>query len=798
MSAYMYTEPKKPISNIAVRFKEVPVCGYNLSVSDEKRIYSQREFLRIYQNMALIREFETMLSDLKNSGSYQGIAYTLRDTIPLDIGREAVSVGEAYGLDKNDVIFSAEKNIGDLLAKGLASIAAMSDYEVVDMMRKYHDGAILSAVAQAADANVKPKDIAIDFLLYGVLAEIFSKITGFQYGLGGASHVFFTPLGIYPSDMIPAASAGLAVGAAVYKKNMEHKGFVIANMYENAACDGRAWEAFCLAESGAFRDNKKKNEGLPILFTMTRFRDIGENATVVKRCIARICAGLDANSMHAEAVNGSDPLAVVDAVTRKKERLARGEGPALLELICDDLSVNPGGIDPVKNYREKLIHGGIAKEMDLDALDELIIRRMKKICALAADDEKSPRASADNIEASLYGSEDDIGVPALPNERLLPEVKAPKSECLRLKKISEKLRTAYTLDGKLAAKEYRYNIGDALFESILDAFYTNPKFIACGSQLDDPVYEGLSSMIPGHRFFRINASEHALASLALGYAICGGRSVVALKNSDSLAYISDVLIRQAAKWRSFSGGDLRIPLIVRVPVKSKADAQNADEMLSLAASVPGIKVIYPVTPYDAKGLMTAALKENNPVICFENQKLYDAGEYFERGGVPEAPYALPMAAPDVKREGKDITILAFGSVLYRAAEAAKILEEHYGVQVEILSAGCVVPFDFSPVLQSIEKTGKILIVGDGNERGSVMRDIASGIADFAFDSLDAPPIALGARNWVTPPSVYMNDYQPTVKAILDVIHQRMMPLEGYVPMRDVSAEEKMRRYAKGV
>ena len=645
---------------------------------------------------------------------------------------------------------------------------------------------------------MKPKDIAIDFLLYGVLAEIFSKITGFQYGLGGASHVFFTPLGIYPGDMIPAASAGLSVGAAVYKKNTESKGCVIANMHENAACDGRAWEAFCLAESGAYRDAKKKNEGLPILFTMSRSRDFGENTAVIKRCIARVCAGLDPNSMHAEAVNGSDPLAVIDAVTRKKERLSRGEGPALLEFICDDLSLNPGGVDPVKEYREKLIRNGIAKEIDLDALDELIIRRIKKICALAADDEKSPRASADNIEASLYGAEDEKPVPALPNERLLPEVKAPKRENLRLKVISEKLRTAYTLDGKPAAKEYRYNVSDALFEPILDAFYADPKLIACGMQTDDPVFDGLSATIPNHRFFRVNTSEHALVCLALGYAISGGRAVVALKNSDSLAYVSDVLIRQAAKWRSFSGGDLRIPLVVRVPVKSKADAQNADELLSLAASVPGIKVIYPVTPYDAKGLMAAALKENSPVICFENYQLYDAGEYFERGGVPESPYFLPMAAPCVKREGTDLTLLAFGSSLYRAAEAAKLLETHYGVQIEILNARGIVPFDFAPVLKSIEKTGKILIVGDGNERGSVMRDIASGIADFAFDCLDVPPIALGARNWVTPPHVYMNDYQPTVTAILDVIHQRMMTLEGYVPMQDVSREEKMRRYAKGL
>ena len=192
------------------------------------------------------------------------------------------------------------------------------------------------------------------------------------------------------------------------------------------------------------------------------------------------------------------------------------------------------------------------------------------------------------------------------------------------------------------------------------------------------------------------------------------------------------------------------------------------------------------------------MKENSPVVCFENQQLYDIGEYFERGGVPEDPYVLPIGTPCVKREGTDITILTFGLSLYSVAEASRVLEDRYGVHAEILNARSVVPFDFAPVLKSIEKTGKILIVGDGNERCSVMRDVASAIADCVFDYLDAPPIALGARNWVTPGSVYKNDYYPTVTAILDVIHQRMMPLEGYVPSHNVSAGEKLRRYAKGV
>jgi 2-oxoisovalerate dehydrogenase E1 component len=323
--------------------------------------------------------------------------------------------------------------------------------------------------------------------------------------------------------------------------------------------------------------------------------------------------------------------------------------------------------------------------------------------------------------------------------------------------------------------------------------------IVCGMQMEDDVYEGLADVVRNHRFFRVPSSETALVSLATGYSMCGGRAVVALKNGDSLAKVADVLIRQVAKWRALSGGELRLPILIRVPVSFESDAQNADELLSLAASVPGLKVIYPVTPYDAKGLMTSALRENNPVICFENRKIHDVGEYFIKTGVPQEIYSLPIGDPSLKREGKDLTIVTIGAALYRATEAARILDETYGVQAEIIDVSSIVPLHYAPILRSVEKTGKVIIVGEGTERGSVMRDIASGIAEFAFDHLDAPPIALGARNWIRPASVYKGYYYPTASAILDVIHQRILPLKDYTPsVQYVSAEEKQRRSEKGV
>ncbi|MBQ7309841.1 MAG: dehydrogenase [Clostridia bacterium] len=801
MSGYMYTETARRSAGDTVRFREIPVCRYQLSVFDERRIYSPREFLRIYRDMALIREFETMLSDLKTSGSYRGIVYPIRDDIPLDIGREAVSVGEAYCLDKKDFMFSSEKNIGDMIAKGLYAIGKMSDREVIEIMQKYHEGAILEPLEDIVDDDPKPKDVAIDYLLYGILSEIFCKITGFQYGLGGPANIYFPPFGTYPNNTLTSGAAGLAVGGALYKRNCGTDGFIVANMNENSACDGNAWEALCLSEDEAFRTADRKQTGLPILFTLIRRRENSETVSAARKCIARIAAGLDANMMHAETVNGSDPLAVIDAVTRKKERLVRGEGPALLELICDDLSENAAGADPVRLYRRKLLDSAIATEEDLSVIDAHILNRIERVCRLAADDEKSPRASAENIEAIVFGPEDEKALKPAKDERILPEVYMPKAENARLQAIGAKTRSAYNADGTPAEKNARYHISDALFEPVLDALYSDPKFIVCAMKREkdaSDVYEGLDEALPKYRFFRANASEAAIVSMALGYVMCGGRALVSLENGDSLAHIADVLIRQIAKWRAMSGGELRIPLVLRVPVRDKKDAQNADELVSLAVSVPGLKVIYPATPYDAKGLMTAALKENNPVVCFENERIEDIGEYFEKDGVPTEPYALKLGDVRLKKEGSDLTILTVGAALYRAIEAAGILEEKYGVSAEVISAASLVPFDYTPVLQSIEKTGKVLIVGEAPERGSVMREIAAGIAEMAFDMLDAPPIALGAKNGIKPPSVYMKEFYPTAMTILDVIHQRILPLEGYTPVYRTSAEEKCRLSKKGI
>ena len=247
-----------------------------------------------------------------------------------------------------------------------------------------------------------------------------------------------------------------------------------------------------------------------------------------------------------------------------------------------------------------------------------------------------------------------------------------------------------------------------------------------------------------------------------------------------------------------SAGILKMPIILRVSVGSKYGAQHSQDWTALTAHIPGLKVVFPSTPYDAKGLMSAALEGTDPVIFFESQRIYDKGEEFHEGGVPTEYYEVEMGDPDIKREGKDVTILTIGAVLYRALEAAKTLEEKYGISAEIIDSRSIVPFDYTKVIESVKKTGKIIIVGDACERGSVMKDMAANINEFAFDYLDAPAVAYGSRNWITPAFELEKYFVPQADGIIDCIHEKLMPIPGHVPTHSFSDVEKMNRSKLGL
>jgi 2-oxoisovalerate dehydrogenase E1 component len=344
---------------------------------------------------------------------------------------------------------------------------------------------------------------------------------------------------------------------------------------------------------------------------------------------------------------------------------------------------------------------------------------------------------------------------------------------------------------------------DAIFEAILDRFYVDPTLVAYGEENRDwggafAVYRGLTEALPYHRLFNSPISEGAIVGSAVGYALEGGRALVELMYCDFLGRAGDEVFNQLSKWQSMSGGLLKMPVTVRVSVGSKYGAQHSQDWTSLCAHIPGLKVVFPATPYDAKGLMYSALLGTDPVVFFESQRIYGIAEEFAKEGVPAGAYEVPFGEPAVRKEGKDLTILTIGATLYRAMAAAKELEAKHNLSCEVIDARSLVPFNYEPVIASIKKTHKILLASDACERGSYLHTMASRITQLAFDELDAPPAVVGAKNWITPPDEIEEAFFPYAVDIVDAVHEHILPLKGYTVKRDCSCADIVRRCAQGL
>lgn len=828
MPKNQYISPSDAFASGSLTFDKIPLCQYKKTLAQEKKLYTKADFMRIYRDMRIIREFETMLNDIKTKSAYNGVEYNNPGPAHLSIGQEASAVGQAYCLDINDFTFGSHRSHGEILAKGLSSIEKLTETELYDIMQEFLGGNILRVVEGKQEKQGDVKELAVDFLLYGALEEIFARTTGFNKGLGGSMHAFFIPFGIFPNNAIVGGAAPVALGAALYKRSNHKKGIVIANSGDGALGRGPVLEALNMASMDQIRklwgmDGKYEDGGMPILFNVfNNFYGMGgqtRGETMGFDIAARLGAGFSPDMLHAEKVNGYDPLAVIDATQRKKELLLKGEGPAMLEVATYRVSGHSPSDSstyrseeeieewkaacPIAAYRKKMVEGGIATEEEFDAIESDIIKRITKICRMSIDEEISPRMDLDSqpdiISSIMFSNQ---SVPSMDPDREA-EVLIPKEENPRIKQLAGKVRYAFDEKGDMLPKIKQFGLRDGIFEAILDKFYEDPTLIAYGEDNRDwggafAVYRGLTEAIPYHRFFNSPISEAAIVGSAVGYAMAGGRAIVELMYADFIGCAGDEIFNQLSKWQSMSAGILKMPVVVRVSVGSKYGAQHSQDWTALTAHIPGLKVCFPATPYDAKGLMCAALNGTDPVIFFESQRIYDIGEQFHEGGVPQGSYEIPFGEPDVKRVGTDVTILTIGAVLYRGLAAAQKLQEQYGISAEVIDARSIVPFNYEKVLESVKKTGRIIIVGDACDRNSVMRDMASNIAEMAFDYLDAPPVVFGSRNWITPAYEFEKYFFPQADGIIDVISQKILPIPGHVSTVNESEIEHIERNKQGL
>ncbi len=790
--------PKESRKAGEITFNPIPVNQYKADYKSEKKKYGVERLKLVYRHMLMIREFETMLNLIKTQGAYEGIEYNHPGPAHLSIGQEAAAVGQALSLTPDDCIFGSHRSHGEILAKCFSAIYQLEEAQLSRIMESFFDGTILNIVSDGAGTDIK--DTAEEFILYGTLAEIFARQTGINKGLGGSMHAFFTPFGSMPNNAIVGGSGDISVGGALYKLINRKPGIVIANIGDASLGCGPVWEGFCMAAMDQYRQLWGDDFGSPpVLFNiMNNHYGMGgqtRGETMGYDMVARVGAGVNPDQMHAERVDGYNPLAVAEATERKKALLEKGSGPALLDVVTYRISGHSPSdassyrskeeiqmweeADCVKSFGDYLISNGTIAEGEAAEMKASVVDKVTRTLKRVTDTSISPYTDIRILEEVMYSN----GKAEKMDERE-PDTLLALEDNPRVKQLKKKERYAFDEHGKAFSANKLYTYRDGIFEAMIHRFYTDPTMIAFGEENRDwggafACYRGLTESIPYHRLFNSPISEGAIVGAACGYALSGGRVCAELMYCDFMGRAGDEIFNQIAKWQSMSAGILKMPLVLRVSVGNKYGAQHSQDWSSMVNHVPGLKVYYPATPCDAKGMLNLALSGTDPVIFFESQKTYGVGELFEKDGVPEGYYETEEGAPALRRTGKDLTLITVGPALYKGLEAAEQLKASYQMDTELIDLRFFNPLNYDILVESIKKTGRVVLMSDAVERGSALHNVAANLTQLCFDHLDAPPVVIGAKNWISPAAEMEKDYYPQADWVIDAVHERIVPLKGH-------------------
>ncbi|KKB41189.1 alpha-ketoacid dehydrogenase subunit beta [Bacillus thermotolerans] len=282
------------------------------------------------------------------------------------------------------------------------------------------------------------------------------------------------------------------------------------------------------------------------------------------------------------------------------------------------------------------------------------------------------------------------------------------------------------------------------------------------------VTKGLVQEFGRDRILDTPIAEAGYMGAAMAAASTGLRPIAELMFNDFIGSCLDEVLNQGAKFRYMFGGKAQVPVTVRTMHGAgfRAAAQHSQSLYALFTSVPGLKVVVPSTPYDAKGLLLAAIEDDDPVIFFEDKTLYNV-----TGEVPEEYYTIPLGKADIKREGSDVTIIGIGKQVNTALEAAEKLASQ-GIEAEVVDPRSLSPLDENTLLASVEKTNRLVIVDEANPRCNVATDIAALVADKGFDFLDAPIKRVTAPHTPVPFSPPLEDiYLPTPEKVIEAVNE---------------------------
>jgi len=548
-----------------------------------------------------------------------------------------------------------------------------------------------------------------------MMAELMGRDTGYCHGLGGSMHIADMNLNILGANGIVGAAMPLSTGTALAAKLRGTDQVVVAFFGDGGSNQGIFHESLNLASVWK----------LPVLFICennqyalsTSYKRTTSAAQISDRAIGYQVPGV--------TIDGNDPEEVYNVVEEAVARARAGEGPTLIECLTyrwgqHSLRANLNdprpekeleewiARDPMKVIEKALIDNKVATRKRLNEIGKAVETELEEAVTYGKD---SPEPNVAMMEAAVYSP-----------------------------------HATYTEPGPNTDRELSFP--EALNEALAQEMARDDSVFVMGEDVGETggiftVTKGLIDKFGEERVRDTPISEATFVGCGVGAAIAGMRPVVEIQIFDFIALTMDMLVNQAAKFRYMLGGGPTVPLVVRGPQGGgiRMAAQHSQSLEAWFTHVPGLVVVAPSTPYDAKGLLVSAIRDDNPVIFLETKLSYVGSG----GPVPEELYAIPIGKADVKREGADVTVLATMAMVPRALTAATQLARE-GIDVEVVDPRTLRPLDEETILESVRKTNRLVIVHEAWQKGGFGAEVSALVVENAFDYLDAPIQRVGARD----------------------------------------------------
>jgi 2-oxoisovalerate dehydrogenase E1 component len=673
----------------------------------EEQALSKEELLGYLRQAMEIRALENNIANLLNRAVLKGASH-------LYAGQEAVAVGAIGALQADDLITSTHRGHGHAHAHG-----------------------------DTAAGTVEEKQAHFNKMM----AEVLGKSGGYCKGKGGSMHIADVAHGNLGATGIVAGNIPVAVGAGLAQKLMGSDRVVLCFFGDGAANTGNFHESLNMASLW----------DLPVIFVVENnkyamsvpWKKASKLTDVADRAVAYGIPG--------EVVDGMDILAVRGAVSKAVDRARSGQGPSLIEAKTYRWYGHSHS-DP-RAYRTK------QEEAEWKARDP-IVQLSANLQALGMLSENEyvqlQQAVQEKLDNAMQYSQDS---PAPNGDQLYTDVYAPSKWTKQDVENERRLRERVRSDPEM--RQIAYN--QALIEAMREEMQRDERVFIMGE--DVGLYGGAYGATRGlwnefgdQRVIDTPISEATIGGAAVGAAMAGMRPVAEIMYVDFTPLAMDQIANQGAKNRYMFGGKTSVPMVIRTEggAGRAIAAHHSQSLESLWTHFPGIYVVMPSTPYDAKGLLKAAIRDDNPVMFIEHKMLYK-----EKGPVPEEEYLIPLGVADVKRLGKDLTIVTYSRMVLRSLEAAQILAGE-GIEAEVIDLRTLKPLDIDTVIASVKKTGRVVGVTESYENTSFINEVLVQINDKAFDWLDAPMERVAAANVPVPRAEVLEDLAiPNVSRILE-------------------------------